>query len=104
MTIYLQATLELDYATLPAFLNIVPSMKRIVEGAGWEMIAGLITKIGCANTVIHLWKLPDMNAFDVGIQAMAAAPEAGKIYEEICKSGAKETLIFADAAPYSPLH
>ncbi len=102
MSVYLQATLELDYETLPVFLNIVPDMKRIAESAGWEMIAGLVTKIGRANTVIHLWKLPDMNAFDTGIQAMAASPEAGRIYQELCKSGAKETLIFADAAPYSP--
>ena len=104
MSVYLQATLELDYDTLPVFMGIVPEMKRIVEGAGWVMIAGLVTKIGKANSVIHLWKLPDMNAFDAGIQAMAADPEAGRIYETLCKSGAKETLIFADAAPYCPLH
>lgn len=104
MAVYLHATLELDYATLPIFLNIVPDMKRIAEESGWQMIAGLVTKIGRANTVIHIWKLPDMNAFDAGIQAMGAAPEAGRIYQEICKSGAKETLIFADAAPYCPPH
>ena len=102
MAVYLQATLQLDYRTLPIFLNIAPTMKEIVEKAGWEMISALVSKIGPMNSVIHLWRLPDMNAFDTGIQAIATSSEAGRIYNEICESGAREVLIFADAAPYSP--
>jgi hypothetical protein len=102
MAVYLQATLQLDYRTLPIFLNIAPAMKEIVEQVGWEMISALVSKIGPMNTVIHLWRLPDMNTFDTGIQAIAASSEAGRIYKEICDSGAKEMLIFADEAPYSP--
>lgn len=102
MAVYLQATLELDYETLPIFMGIVPNMKRTAESAGWEMIAGLVTKIGRANTIVHLWKLPNMDAFDAGIKAMAEAADGAHIYQEICRSGAKETLTFLDAAPYCP--
>jgi len=102
MAVFLQATLELDYQTLPIFLSIAPTMKAEAEAAGWTMLAAMTTKIGKMNTVVHLWKLADMNAFDVGIAAMASSPHSAKIYEEICKSGAKETLAFLDATSYSP--
>lgn len=103
MAVYMQATLELGYKTLPIFLDIAPRMKAIVEGAGWEMVTALVSKIGPANTVIHTWRLPDMNAFDAGVKAVGEHPEAGAIFAALCESGAKETIIFADAAPYSPL-
>lgn len=102
MSVYLQATLELDYRTLPIFLDIAPTMKAEAEASGWKMLAAMTTKIGKMNTVVHLWKLDDMNAFDVGIAAMASSPHAARIYEEICKSGAKETLTFLDATSYCP--
>ena len=102
MAVYLHATLELDYRTLPIFLGIAPTMKAIAEQGGWKMIAGLTTKIGTMNTVVHLWKLEDMNAFDTVIAMIAESPEAGRIYEEICKSGARENLTFLAATPYCP--
>jgi hypothetical protein len=103
MAIYMQATLELGYKTLPIFLNIAPKMKVIVEQSGsWQMISALVSKIGPANTVVHTWRLPDMNAFDTGVQAIAAHEEAGAIFAALCESGAKETICFFEAAPYCP--
>ena len=97
---YLHATLKLSYAGMGKFLAMAPRLKAAVESEGWVLVNGLIFQTGRFNTVVHIWKVRDMNHYYETIQKLQQRAEFGEIYAVLCESVVEETLALAEAVPY----
>ena len=97
---FLHATLELSYAGVPKFLAISPRLKAIVEAEGWTLVNGLLFQTGRLNTVVHVWRLRDMNHYHEVVAKLRAHPEFPEIYRVLCEAVVDEQLAFAESVPY----
>ncbi|MFA5632722.1 MAG: hypothetical protein WC997_14525 [Porticoccaceae bacterium] len=97
---YVHATLELNYAGVGDFLAMAPKLKGLCEEEGWKMVLGLLQQTGRFNTVIHIWKVRDMNHYHEVVQKLYSHPEIGGIFAVLAKAVEKETVVFADTTPY----
>ena len=98
----MHVTLELKYGQLPALFQTMPKVKIIVERVGWELLDALYFLNGRLNTVVHVWKLRDMNHYAEGMQALMSHPDFASLSAELAAIADNEVISFADNAPYSP--
>lgn len=102
VTIYTHVTVELAYGRLAEFLETMPRIVAIVEQSGWKLHEALIQANGRLFTVIHIWKLRDMNHYGEGVALLAAHPDFPELMAAMSAVTQRETIVFAEAAPYSP--
>ncbi|MCB5945637.1 NIPSNAP family protein [Acidocella sp. KAb 2-4] len=98
---YLHATLELSYAGVGPFLAMAPKLKAIVEADGWKLEQALLLQNGRLNTVIHIWRLRDMNHYQETLAKLPTHPQFAEIWQTLCEAVVKETVVFAEATPYA---
>lgn len=101
MSIFLQATLEIDGAGYERFFRTMAEWVPIIEAGGWKLNAAFMHRTGRLNTVIDIWELEDMNHMDRGFMALMAHPrfpEFKKVLDETVRS---ETLVFLQKFSYT---
>lgn len=101
MSIYLQATLEIEALGFTRFTEIMGETVKILEGVGWKLDAAYVHCTGRLNTVIDLWCLEDYNHYERGMQALMGHPRFPAIYEVLGQTVRNETLVFLQKLSYS---
>ena len=102
MSVYLMATLEIKPGEMARFSKVLGEMVPIVESVGWRLATAFTLRTGPLNTVVDLWELPDFNAMNVGMGAIAANKRFPHIAAELQACVIRETLCFADKIDYAP--
>jgi hypothetical protein len=100
MTVFLHATIEVNAAKMPLFLETIEKVVALVTKAGWKLNGAYVQRSGRMHTVIDLWELDDYNHYDRGIRAIGASPDAAAIGAALAESIKSETLVFLEKAPY----
>lgn len=100
MSVFLIATLEVRPGHFPQFVETMAKIAGIVEANGWKLAGAYTHRTGQLNTVIDIWELPDMNAMQTGMGAVAGSPEFAAISAVLAEAVTKETLTFADRLFY----
>ena len=103
MSVYLIATIETKPGGMPGLVGAITEMIPMLETAGWKLFSAFNQRTGQLGVVIDIWELPDRNAMDAGMGAVAASPRFPEIAAALQASIAKETLVFADKLEY-PVH
>ncbi len=103
MSVYLIATIEVRPTHFADFTQALGRIVRIVEANGWKLSSAFMHRTGPLNTVIDVWELPDFNAMDTGMKAIAADPGFAEIRAVLNEAIVKETLSFADKLVYPGL-
>lgn len=101
MSIFLQATLEIDGAGYMRFVQAMAEWVPIIEESGWKLHAAYMHRTGRLNTVIDIWEVEDMNHIDRGFMQLMAHPrfaEFKKVLDETVKS---ETLVVLQKFAYA---
>jgi hypothetical protein len=99
---YTHVTIQVAYGRLTPFLETMPKVQAIVEQAGWVLKQALIQQNGRLFTVIHVWKLRDMNNYAEGIGLLLGHPDYPALIEVLSGVVESETIVFAVDAPYAP--
>jgi len=99
---FTHVTIELKYAGLPALFETMPKVQAIVESVGWELSQALCFMNGRINTVVHIWKLRDMNHYAEGIERLTTHPDFPALSAALAEIVDNEVIVFAQPAPYSP--
>jgi hypothetical protein len=100
--VYLHATLKLSYAGVGKFLAMAPRLKALVEADGWVLVNALLLQTGRFNTVIHIWRVRDMNHYHETIEKLKRHPDFDYIIGVLAESVVEETLAFAERTAYAP--
>jgi hypothetical protein len=101
MSIYLQATLEIEGAGFARFTEIMGEAVPIVEAAGWKLDAAYMNFTGRLNTVVDIWLLEDYNHFERGMQALMSHPRFPAISKVLGETVRNETLVFMQKFSYA---
>ena len=101
MSIFLQATLEIDGAGYPRFLQTMAQMVPIIEESGWKLNAAYMHFTGRLNTVIDIWELEDMAHLERGFQHLMAHPRFGEFKQALDATVKTETLVFLQKFSYA---
>lgn len=100
MSVYLIATIETKPGGMPGLVGAIAEMIPILETAGWTLFSAFTQRTGQLGVVIDIWELPDRNAMDSGMGAVARSPRFPEISAALQASIAKESLVFADKLEY----
>ncbi len=100
MSVYLIATIETRPGGMPNLVSAIAEMIPILETTGWRLASAFTQRTGQLGVVIDIWELPDHNAMNLGMGAVAASPRYPLIAEWLQGSIARETLVFADKLDY----
>lgn len=100
MSIYLQATLEIEGTGMARFTEVMGEAIPILEGVGWKLNAAYLHCTGRLNTVIDHWELDDLNHFERGMQALTGHPRFPAIHQVLGETVRNETLVFLQKFDY----
>lgn len=101
MSIYLQATLEIEGAGYARFVATMAEWVPIIESSGWKLHAAYMHRTGRLNTVIDIWELDDMSHMDSGMQALLAHPRFAEFKQVLDETVRNETLVILQKFSYS---
>lgn len=99
---YLIARLELSYAGLMEFMTIAPKVREKMEAQGCRMLHAMLQQTERFNTIIHIWDVPDANAYFTAINSLQSDPDFPEIIAALGRSVVNETLALAIDTPYAP--
>lgn len=99
---FTHVTMQLKYGRLPALFATMPKVQAIVEQAGWELCDAFFFLNGRINSVVHIWKLRDMNHYMEGIVRLSAHPDFPELSASLADIVDNEVIVFAENTPYSP--
>lgn len=97
---YLHVTLEVRAAEVARFKAVMARIQPVVEGAGWKLAGAFQQRTGKLNTIIDLWELEDMGAYDRALGVLVAHPDFAQIKAELDACVESETVVFADRITY----
>jgi hypothetical protein len=100
MSVYLIATIELKPGGMPSLVSAISEMIPILESAGWKLAHAFTQRTGQLGVVIDIWELPDFNAMNIGMGAVAQSPRFAQISAWLREAVQKETLVLADRLDY----
>jgi hypothetical protein len=100
MSVYLIATIETKPGGMPGLVAAIAEMIPILETEGWTLFSAFTQRTGQLGVVIDVWELPDRNAMDAGMGAVAKSARFPEISSALQASIARETLVFADKLDY----
>ena len=101
MSIYLQATLEIEGAGFARFTDMMGEAVTILEAVGWKLDAAYMHCTGRLNTVIDVWLLEDYNHYDRGLQTLMSHPRYPAISKVLGETVRNETLVFLQKFSYA---
>ena len=101
MSVYLQATLEIDGAGYSRFVETMREWVPIIEQCGWKLSAAYMHRTGRLNTVIDIWELEDMGHMDRGFQALMSHPRFAEFKKVLDETVRTETLILLQKFSYA---
>jgi len=94
--------MDVKYGKLPQLFQTMPRVQAIVEAAGWQLRDALYFLNGPINSAVHIWELRDMNHYHEGVMKLSQHPEFEELSGLLSQIFERETISFADHAPYSP--
>jgi hypothetical protein len=100
MSVYLIATIETKAGGMPRLIKAIAEMIPILETAGWKLASAFTQRTGQVGVVIDIWELPDFNAMNAGMGAIAQNPRYPEIAALLGEAIQKETLVLADRLEY----
>lgn len=100
MSVYLQATLEIDGAGYMRFVQTMTEWVPIIEESGWKLHAAYMHRTGRLNTVIDIWELDDMAHMDRGFALLMAHPRFGEFKKVLDETVKSETLVLLQKFAY----
>jgi hypothetical protein len=101
MSIFLQATLEIDGAGYQRFVQTMAEWVPIIESSGWKLNAAYMQRTGRLNTVIDVWEVEDMAHIDRGFQQLMGHPRFGEFKKVLDETVKSETLIVLQKFSYA---
>jgi hypothetical protein len=93
--VYLTASIKLYPGKLPAFVELLSTIKPTLAKHGWKLLGSYATMAGRLNTVLDLWELPDPNA----VEKALSDPEMQKFGPQISQIVEDETLSIVTKLP-----
>ena len=100
MSAYLIATIETKPGGMDTLVATIAEMIPILESKGWKLASAYTLRTGLLGTVIDIWELPDFNAMNTGMGAIAQSAGFPRIREALQSCIARETLVLADKLEY----
>ena len=101
MSIFLQATLEIDGAGYQRFVTTMAEWVPIIESSGWKLSAAYMHRTGRLNTVIDVWEVEDMDHIDRGFAQLMAHPRFGEFKTVLDETVKNETLVLLQKFSYA---
>lgn len=101
MSVFLQATLEVEAAGYMRFLETMSELVPIAESAGWKLNSAYMHRTGRLNTVVDIWELEDMNHMDRGFAALMGHPRFPVLQQALAETVRNETLVFLQKISYA---
>lgn len=101
MSIFLQATLEIDGAGYQRFVQTMAEWVPIIEASGWKLNAAYMHRTGRLNTVIDIWELEDLAHIDRGFQQLMAHPRFAAFKQVLDETVKSETLVILQKFSYA---
>jgi hypothetical protein len=101
MSVYLHVTLELAANGVARFVGVMEEAVPILEAQGWRLHGAFLQRTGRLNTAIDVWELEDFGHFDRGLQGLIAHPRFPALKQGLDEAVLKETVVFADKAPFA---
>ncbi len=101
MSIFLQATLEVEASGYARFLETMSEVVPIAESSGWKLCAAYMHVSGRLNTVIDIWELEDMNHLQRGFDTLMAHPRFPELHKALGEIVRNETLVFLQKFAYA---
>lgn len=99
---YIHVTVELRQGVFSEFTKTMQRIVEINQGFGWELREALLQVDGRLNTVLHIWKLKDMNHYLEGAAHLQAHPDFAELSSQLGRCVAQEHVVFALPTAYSP--
>jgi hypothetical protein len=72
----------------------------MLESWGWKLTGAFQQRTGRLNTVIDIWEVEDMNAFDSVLKRFASDPRFPALKAVLDETVERETIVFADRISY----
>lgn len=104
MAAYFQTTVELRAEHIESFCQVMRRIVPIVEAAGWKLLDAFLQSTGRLSTAVHIWELPDMNHYELGMQGLTLHPDFVAISAVLARAVERETIVFMNRAPYLGAH
>ena len=101
MSIYLQATLEVEGSGFERFTQIMGKAVPILEAVGWKLDGAYMHCTGRLNTIVDMWLLEDYNQFERGMHALMTHPSFPEIRQVLGETVRNETLVFLQRLAYT---
>jgi hypothetical protein len=101
MSIFLQATLEIDGAGYARFVQAMARWVPIIEESGWKLNAAYMHRTGRLNTVIDIWELEDLAHMDRGFAHLMSHPDFAQFKQVLDETVKSETLVLLQKFSYA---
>lgn len=75
--IYVHATIKLRAGKLGEFMQVLGDMVPAIAKHGWKLAGCYATMAGRMNSVVDIWELPDMSAFEAAMADQELAARFG---------------------------
>ncbi|HWO18463.1 MAG TPA: NIPSNAP family protein [Kofleriaceae bacterium] len=94
--IYLQSQIKLHPGKIGDFTGVMNKLAAVLTSKhGWKLVGSFATMVGRLDTVLDLWELPDLGAY----QAALSDPEVIRFGPRIQEIVADEILSFVTRLP-----
>ena len=101
---YAHVTVEIRFGKIDRFFELMAQAVPITEEVSdWRLCRALVQESGRLFTVIHIWEMPDANAFAEGKEKIYAHPDAPRLIEQLSEIAESETIVLAAPTPYCPV-
>lgn len=99
---YVHAQLKIRIGGYKKFCEAIPKLIALQEGQGWKLLGAYCTRIGRVYNVVHIWELPDANAFFDAIEKMTDNPAYATFSPALAETIEEENIAMCLKTPYSP--
>jgi hypothetical protein len=100
--VYVHATLKIRIGRYEEFCVAMGREVPMLESHGWKMVGAWNTAVGRVYSVIHIWELPDANAFFEATQKWRAGPDF-HLFRAVSREVIEEEVVtLVRKTPYSP--
>jgi hypothetical protein len=100
--VYVHAELKIRIGGYDRFCEAMSRQVPILEGQGWKLLHAFVTVLGRVYKVIHVWELPEANAFFDVTGAWRGSDEARPFRDVGAEVIEEEMITMVLKTPYSP--
>ena len=98
--VYMHVTINCRMGKMEQFSEAFSHRIPVLESYGWKFLGGWHNVFGRVARVVHLWELPDANAYQSVLSQAAQNPEFAKVGPAINESVQDEIIEIMTSTPY----